>query len=106
MSSNFQFYKGLADGRLSDQSEAEILDEVWSQQEDIRLDTESWLNAYLLMAYQPLPPEAMQAYVRYSETRDGQALNAALFDGFEAFYRDASYALGRAIALSAKGDET
>ena len=105
MSANFQFYKGLSDGRFSEQSEAQILEEVWSQQDSIREDTEYWLNGFLLMAYQPLPLETMQLYVDYSASDAGQALNAALFDGFEGIYRDISYALGRAIALNAQGDE-
>lgn len=104
MSANFQFYMGLSDGKFTDQSEAEILEEVWSQQDDIRDDTEYWLNGFLLMAYQPLPLETMQNYVDYSASDEGQALNAALFDGFEGIYRDISYALGRAIALNAEGD--
>ena len=105
MSANFQFYKGLSDGGYTEQSEAEILEEVWSQQDDIREDTEYWLNGFLLMAYQPLPLETLDTYIAYSASEDGQALNAALFDGFEAVYRDISYALGRAIALNADGDE-
>ncbi len=105
MSANFQFYKGLSDGRYAQQSEAEILQEVWSQQDFIREDTEYWLYGFLLMAYQPLSLETMEAYVDYSSSSEGQALNAALFSGFEEVYRDISYALGRAVALNAEGDE-
>ncbi|WP_227271554.1 DUF2059 domain-containing protein [Roseobacter weihaiensis] len=105
MSANYQFYKGLSDGRFMRRSDADILDEVWAQQDDIRTDTESWLHGFLLMAYQPLPLEDMQAYVDYSASPEGQALNAALFEGFETVYRDLSYALGRAVALNAAGDE-
>lgn len=105
MSANLHFYKGLSDGHLVERPEAEILDEVWSQQEDIRADTEDWLNGFLLLAYHPLTEPSVQAYVSFSTSPEGQALNAALFDGFEAVYRDISYALGRAVALNARGDE-
>lgn len=105
MSANYQFYKGLADGRYTKESEEEILAEVWAQQEDIRADTNEWLNGFLLLAYQPLPIEMMEGYVAYAKTPEGQALNAALFEGFETVYRDISYALGRAVALNAEGDE-
>ncbi|ABG32212.1 DUF2059 domain-containing protein [Roseobacter denitrificans] len=105
MSSNYQFYKGLADGRYTAESEDEILAQVWAQQEDIRADTNEWLNGFLLMAYQPLPAEMMEGYMAYAQTPEGQALNAALFEGFETVYRDISYALGRAVALNADGDE-
>lgn len=105
MSSNFQFYKGLSDGKLIPRSEDELLEEVWAQQDDIRADTQSWLTGFLLMAYHPLPLEDLETYVDYAQTPQGQALNAALFAGFEAVYRDVSYALGRAVALNAEGDE-
>ena len=105
MSSNFQFYKGLADGRFTDETEADILAEVWAQQDDIRADTNEWLHGFLLLAYQPLPSETMESYLSYVQTPEGQALNAALFEGFETVYRNISYALGRAVALNADGDE-
>ena len=105
MSASYQFYKGLSDGGYHRRSEADILDEVWRQQDDIRSDTENWLGAYLTMAYQPLHTEAMDEYIAYAESPEGQALNAALFDGFDVLYRDISYALGRGISLLSDGDE-
>jgi hypothetical protein len=105
MSANMQFYTGLADGGLAEQTEDEIIAEVWSDQDAIRTDTEGWLGGFLYMAYQPLPADVLQSYVDFSATEAGQALNAALFDGFNAIYRDVSYALGRAVALNASGDE-
>lgn len=105
MSSNFQFYKGLSDGRYTSQSEADILNDVWEQEAEIREDTDGWLNGFLFMAYQSLSVEALQQYIDYSTSPEGQALNAALFDGFEAVYRDVSYGLGRAVALNAKVDD-
>lgn len=105
MNSYVQFYMGLSDGRFLEQTEDQILQEVWSQQEEIRENTDAWLHGFLLMAYQPVPLTDLEAYVAYSDTPAGQALNAALFEGFEYVYSDISYALGRAIALNADGDE-
>lgn len=105
MNSYVQFYAGLSDGRFRDMSEDMILSQVWEQQDAIRADTEVWIYSYLLLAYQPLPLSDLEAYVAYAQTDAGQALNAALFEGFEAVYNDISYALGRAVALSADGDE-
>lgn len=105
MSANFQFYKGLSDGGYHRRSETEILEEVWSQQQDIRTDTENWLWAYLLMSYQPLAEDDLKAYVAFSQSDAGRALNAALFNGFEQLYGEISYTLGRAIALLSDGDE-
>lgn len=105
MSAHVQFYKGLSDGRYLIQSEGEILAEVWSQQEDIRTATMDWVNGFILMAYQPLDLAVLDAHVAFSMTPAGQALNSALFDGFESANLEISYALGRAVALNARGDE-
>lgn len=107
MSANYQFYKGLSDGRFQGtrRSNDDILQEVWAQENVIREDTRGWLNGFLLMAYQPIPLDDLEAYVAFSETPAGKSLNAGLFSGFEIAYRDISYALGRAVALSADGDE-
>ena len=105
MSANFQFYLGLSDGRLLQQSDEAILADVYSQEQEIREDTDGWLNGYLLMAYQPLEVAEMEAYIAFSQTLSGKRLNAALFEGFEAAFRDISYGLGRAVALSAAGSD-
>lgn len=105
MSAYVQFYIGLSDGRFLVQSEADILAEIWSQEEAILEDTTGWLNGFLFMAYQPLPIEVLEAHVVFSEGPVGQALNAALFSGFESVNLEIAYALGRAVALNAKGDE-
>jgi hypothetical protein len=105
LSSNFRFYTGLADGGLTDQSEADILAQVYAQEPDVRSDTETWLCGFLLLAYRTVPVDDVNAYVDFYDTAAGRALNAALFDGYETMYRDISYALGRAVALNAVGDD-
>ena len=105
MSANYQFDKGLSDGRWMDVTEAEILEEIWAQEAEVRADTELWLFAYLLMAYSPLSLDDLARYVDFSASAAGQALNTALFDGYGQLYRDISYALGRAVALSGPGNE-
>ncbi|MEM1076549.1 MAG: hypothetical protein AAF665_08710 [Pseudomonadota bacterium] len=105
MSSHHNFYTGLSDGRFIALDSQEILSLVWSEEGSIREDTQGWLSGFLLLAYEPLPQEDLDAYIDYSETASGRALNAALFDGFGQVYQDISYALGRAIALSADAEE-
>ena len=75
------------------------------EEPEIRAETEGWLFAYLHLAYGPLPVDDLETYLAFSRTDAGKALNAALFDGYEAMYRDISYALGRAVALSAQGND-
>ena len=53
----------------------------------------------------PLPPGDLQAYTEFSQTPEGRALNAGLFAGFEALYRDISYALGLMAGQGMQGSD-
>lgn len=105
MSQQFRFLKGLSDGGLNTKTDTLILDDVWAMQESITVDTKDWLYTYLILAYVALPQEDLDEYVGFSASDAGQALNAALFAGFDEVYRDISYGLGRAVALHATSDE-
>lgn len=98
LNASFQFYSGLVDGGGLQMSEAEILSDVWSQEAETREDTREWLYGYLLLAYEALSTEDLEAYIALSETAQGRALNRALFAGFNAMYDEISYALGLAVA--------
>ncbi|WP_137700414.1 DUF2059 domain-containing protein [Marimonas lutisalis] len=105
LNSNLRFFRGLAEGGALDMGEDEMLAQVWEQEEETRADTEEWLMAYLLMAYDDLSDDDISAYVRLSEGAAGKALNRALFAGFDAMYGDVSYALGLAVAAQGKGED-
>ena len=100
MNSNYAFYAGLADGGAfpEDLTEEEILTDVWSQEEMIREDTSEWLYSYLSLAYRPLTEEDLAAYVAFSETEAGGALNRALFASFDEMFVAQSLALGLSAA--------
>jgi hypothetical protein len=103
MSSNLALFNGLVDGKFISLTPDQMLREVWAQEEELRTDTEDWLFGFFLLAYQPLTLEELEAYVAFSTSTAGQAMNRALFAGHEKMYREMSYALGRAVALSAAG---
>ncbi len=105
MSATYQFYAGMSQGGALDMDEQAMLSDIWAQEKELRNDTEAWLFGYLLMAYQPLSIAEIETYTEYSKTEDGQALNAALFDGFDAMYRSISFALGLAIAEAMQGSD-
>ncbi|MDQ2088688.1 hypothetical protein NO357_02070 [Marimonas arenosa] len=105
LTSNYRFYRGLADGGGWTVSEDEMLAEVWAQEDEIRVDTTEWLMAYLLMAYAPLSDGDIEAYVALSKTPAGRALNRGLFAGFDRMYADLSYALGLAAAVQMQGED-
>lgn len=105
MNSNFQFLRGLVDGGAIEMTEEEILKDVSEDIEASTEDTTGWLYGYLLLAYHPLNDDDLRAYIAFSNTDAGAALNRALFAGFGKAYEDISYALGRAVALNMTAQE-
>lgn len=100
LNANLAFYKGLNQGGGFAQplSEEAILRDVWTQEPAIRKDTAAWLLTFLGLAYQPLSDAELDAYVAFSETPAGQALNRAQFAAFDALFADVSHRLGVAAA--------
>ena len=98
LNASFRFYSGLVQGGGLGMSEAEIMQDVWSQEEETRTDTREWVYAFLLLAYEPLTDKELDAYIALSETAQGRALNRALFAGFNDMYDEVSFALGLAAA--------
>lgn len=105
LSSQYDFFRGLSDGGGSTLDEASVLSDIWAQEEEVRDDTRAWLFGFLLMAYRPLGDTELEAYTAYSETDAGRALNAALFEGFDAMFQVISYALGQAVAEAVGSSE-
>lgn len=105
LNANYMFFLGLADGGAIDMSEDQMIDEVWSGEAETREDTREWVYGYLLLAYSPAGPEALEQYTELSETPEGQAMNTALFTAFDKMYSDISYALGRAVAQAMSSQE-
>ncbi|KPP87687.1 MAG: putative protein conserved in bacteria (DUF2059) [Rhodobacteraceae bacterium HLUCCO07] len=105
LNSNLRFYQGMVDGGGLEMSDAEMVDEVWAQEEETRSDTEEWMMSYLMLAYSDLSEADLSAYTTFSETASGQALNRALFAGFDRMYAEISYALGLALAAHMEGED-
>lgn len=107
MNASLAFYAGLAEGGAYDEeiTEDQVLSDVWSQEEDIRRQTAEWLFPYLALSYEPLSDEELQAYITFSETEAGQALNVALFVAFDAVFTPISKALGLAVAKQMQGQD-
>lgn len=107
MNASLAFYRGLnAGGAFGDaMSESDMLAEVWGQEAQVRTETEDWLWPYLSLAYQPLSDEELQAYQRFSETPEGQRLNAAMFAAFDGMFNRISGELGAAAARQMQGED-
>lgn len=99
MNANAAFLRGMgaADGGADD---SEIIAQVWSQEPQIRADTEDWVYSFLLMAYAPLSDADLAAYIAFSESAPGQALNQALFSAFDTIFVLTSRETGEALAQS------
>ncbi|MGC9417599.1 MAG: DUF2059 domain-containing protein [Rhodovulum sp.] len=107
LNSNLAFYRGLADGRAFDfdLTEEQMLADVWGQEPEIRVETREWLFSFLAMAYAPLSDEVLEDYIALSETPEGNALNGALFAGFDVAFTRISRELGLAAAQFISGQD-
>ena len=108
LNANFAFYQGMSDGGAFDaakMTEADMLADVWSQEPEIRAETESWLYPFLALAYEPLSDTDLQAYLAFSESGASRAMNAAMFAAFDEVFRAISRDLGRAAAEMLSGQD-
>jgi hypothetical protein len=107
LNSNFAFITGLVEGGAFPEvrTERQMLNDVWEQEDAIRVDTAEWLYAFLTMAYSPLSDAELIAYTDLSRTPEGQALNTALFAGFDEMFEGISHALGLAAAQMMVGED-
>lgn len=105
LNSNLAFYRGLADGDALEISDEEMLADVASQQSEIREESEAWLSAYMLMAYQSLSPEQLTRYAELYRSDQGQIVNSAIFQAYDQMYEELSYLLGRAVADQLRGQD-
>ncbi len=97
MNANMRFLRAFNADNM-DLSEADILSDIWAEEDRMRADTVEWMNAFLSMAYAPLEADEMQANLDLWQSPSGQALNNALFLGFDRMFEQVSEELGKAAA--------
>ena len=107
LNSNYAFYMGMAESGVfpGEMTEDDILADVWSQEDAIRVETEEWLYSYLALAYQPLSDDDLQTYTAFFRTREGTVLNRAIFTAFDEMFVAVSLALGQGAARFMEGQE-
>lgn len=111
LNTSLAFWRGLRDGGFGggpgggELPEDEMLAQVWTQEPQIRAETETWLYAYLALSYEPLTDAELADYVAFARSPAGKVLNAALFAAFDAMFTDMSYRLGVAVARGSSGQE-
>ncbi|MEM7721384.1 MAG: DUF2059 domain-containing protein [Pseudomonadota bacterium] len=108
LNGNLAFLRGLSDGGAFDggMPEQSMLEQIWSQEPEIRASTTEWLFAYQITAYANVTDDDIRAYIDMSRSDAGQILNAALFEAFDVMFEQVSYSLGAAAAIFIAGEET
>lgn len=107
MTSNFAFFRAMVDGKAFEgpTTDNEILADIWGQEAKIREQTTDWVFSFVTLAYQPLSDEDLRAYIAFSETAEGQALNAALFESFNDLFAEISGEMGLTAAGHMAGED-
>jgi len=98
MNSTMMFYRGMMDGGELEMTQSDMLADLWSQEETFRRDSENWLGAFLMMAYDPLSSEDLDKFLAFWRADTGRAFNSAMFKSFDRMYEDLSYLMGQAVA--------
>lgn len=105
LNTSLAYYTGMVDaGWRAGMGGADLLTLVWAQEQAIRDDVTDWAESYFLLAYQPLSPDAMQAYVDHAASAEGDAFNRAMFRAFDSVFSDISRRLGAAMAAQMQQD--
>jgi len=96
LNTNFAFYSGLVKGGAIDESmtETQILADISNQEPEIRTNTTEWINAYLLLAYDPATDDEIRDYIAFSKTDAGVQINDALLAAFNEYFKTVSNNLG------------
>ncbi len=107
LNASLAFYQGMQEGGAfgGEMTEEQMLTDVWGQEADVRQQTTEWLFPYLTLAYGPLTDEELDSYIAFSESAQGQVLNAALFVAFDEVFTPISRALGVAVARQMSGQD-
>lgn len=78
----------------------DLLAQLWAQEPIIRADTTEWIYSYFVLSYQPLSDAELSAYIDFSASPNGIALNNAMFAAFERTFDHLSAALGQAAGTA------
>lgn len=100
LNASYAFYQGMQGGGgfPAELTEDQMLQDVWSQEPEIRSSTTEWVYSFLMLAYEPVEDADLEAYIAFSETDAGQDYNSAMFTAFDGMYNDISRGLGLAAA--------
>lgn len=107
LNANLAFFHGMAEagGPLAEMSESDLLAMVWESEAETRGSTAKWMFPFLALAYEPLSDAELDANIAFSETPEGQRVNAAIFAAFDRIFLQISRDLGRAAGREMVGQD-
>ncbi|WP_372573954.1 DUF2059 domain-containing protein [Ruegeria jejuensis] len=105
LSSDFSFFQGMASVQDTQSDDRALLAELFSQRDEMESETRDWLHGFLVLAYQPLTDIQMRENIAFSASETGQALNQALFVGFDRIYDRISFELGEAVGFAMQSSD-
>lgn len=105
LSSDYAFMRGMAAVQGTGVDDRAVLSQLWAQREATEEQTRDWVYGFLALAYQPLSNADLRENIAFSATETGQALNTALFEGFDRIYERISFDLGEAVARAMEASE-
>lgn len=100
-----QFYRGRQAGGMTDLTGPEIGGFLGELEEGIRIETQSWLDGFMTLAYSPVEDADLQIYADFWKTEAGKAFDEALFAAFRKSMSDNSFAMGQLIGRIQASDE-
>ncbi|WP_170480520.1 DUF2059 domain-containing protein [Ruegeria arenilitoris] len=105
LSADYNFFLGISNSQGFPMENDLLLNQLMEQKGEVAVETESWVYSFLLLAYQPLSKAQMRENIAFSRTETGQALNEALFKGFDFMIDGIYYRLGEAVARAIDSSE-
>jgi len=106
LNTSYAYYRGLyAEGAVDGLSAEDLLQIVWAQEGEIRAETEDWIEAFFLMAYQPLDDDEFRELIDYAQTPLADRFNQAMFQAFDAVFTDISRSVGQALGRRLQAEE-
>ncbi|GHG22421.1 hypothetical protein [Paracoccus aerius] len=83
--------------------EDQMIADAWAEEPRMRADTESWIGAYLFLAYASLSDAQLDLYTIFAQSDGGRALARVMFAGFDGVFTRTSQDMGLAAAAELRG---
>ncbi|MBW7056451.1 DUF2059 domain-containing protein [Paracoccus bogoriensis] len=107
MNTSIAFSQGYAEAGGFDMvpTPDELVADAWAQEDEIAIEAETWMQAFLMLAYSPLSDAEIESYIDFATAPEGLLLADLLFNGFDEVFVQTAREMGRAAAMRDEGHE-